>query len=132
MKNYNKNKPSILTIIIILIVFTTYSVITLPIPDDDSSLTPTTDHPDPSLPTLVKIKFDSIPQPGEFWEMIRVDDYSDTNSNDRQNFGIVGYYSPVYFNNAYNRFGPHLFYDDGEEIDKKYQSKDWYKLCYLE
>src|ERR1041385_8097834 len=99
-----KNKPSILTIFIILIVFSTYSVITFPIPESNStSLTPTTDHPDPSFPTLSEVKFESIPQPGEFWEMIRVDDYSDTNSNDRKNFGIGGYYSPALFNGGYNR-----------------------------
>src|SRR3954467_13174915 len=109
MTKHNYNKSSILTTILIIIIYTTYSVITFPInevPDNDSSpiLSPQLDHPDPSFPTLKKIDINLIQQPGEFWEMIRTDDYSDKNSNNRKTFGTMLYLSPVWFNKAYNKF----------------------------
>ena len=133
MKDNNKNKP-ILTIIILLIIFTTYSVITAPIPECNNtsteSLSPTLDHPDPSFPTLVETSFGCIPESGEFWEMIHMDDYSD-NQTDRQNFGTTAQYGPVYFRGAYNKFGPHIRYGKKEDIDAKYKGKQWYYICYL-
>ncbi|RIA96142.1 kinase-like domain-containing protein [Glomus cerebriforme] len=129
----NYNKPPILTIILILIIYSTYSVITIPIPNppNSPSLSPILDNPDPSFPTLKEIDFNSIKEPGEFWEMIHVDDYSDNNSNDRKNFGTVPYFSPVWFNNAYNKFGPHITFEKRVDIDQKYKNKQWYEICYL-
>jgi hypothetical protein len=136
MKKHNNNKSSILTIVLIIIIYTTYSVITFPINerrdnDSSASLSPVLDHPDPSFPTLKLIDFNSIQQPGEFWEMIRTDDYSDKNSNDRKNFGTMLYLSPIWFNKAYHKFGPHLYYITKEDIDQEYKNKEWYEICYL-
>ncbi|CAG8454380.1 17033_t:CDS:2 [Rhizophagus irregularis] len=98
---------------------------------DVDSLSPTLDHPDPSFPTLKLIDFNSIQQSGEFWEMIHTDDNSDNNSNDKKNFGTMLYFTPVWFNKAYNKFGPHLYYTNKENIDQKYKNKEWYEICYL-
>ncbi|RGB39909.1 hypothetical protein C1646_739877 [Rhizophagus diaphanus] len=136
MTKHNNTKSSILTTILIIIIYATYSVITFPIdklPErrDMDSLSPTLDHPDPSFPTLKLIDFNSIQQPGEFWEMIHTDDNTDNNSNDKKNFGTMLYFTPVWFNKAYNKFGPHLYYTNKEDIDQKYKNKEWYEICYL-
>ncbi|CAG8625041.1 3042_t:CDS:1, partial [Funneliformis caledonium] len=124
MKN-NNYKPSILTIIFILIIFTTYSVITYPIPAENvnGSISPSVEYPDPSLPVLTKFEFESLPEPGEFWEMIRTDDNTDQNVN-KENFGTKAYFTPVWFKDAFYKFGPHITYYKRDEIAQTYKDKD--------
>ncbi|CAI2166737.1 19573_t:CDS:1 [Funneliformis geosporum] len=133
MKNNNNHKPSILTIIFVLIIFTTYSVITHPTPspeNDNGSISPRVENPDPSLPTLTKFDFESLSELGEFWEMIRTDDFTDQNVN-KENFGTKPYFTPVWFKDAFYKFGPHITYTNKDGIAQVYKDKEWYYICYL-